>query len=139
VGGWAPRAPEASVRPRRSLGASGRPLNFTVRQHVDAIPDRSQLLLSLQRALLGAVHSQLRTARWWGVQNFFGNLAGISAPVITRVMVDRTGSFASAFLIAAALALVGALAYGVIVRRIEPVAWHEMDAGGLAPVLTRQA
>jgi hypothetical protein len=54
-------------------------------------------------------------------------------------MVDRTGSFASAFLIAAALALVGALAYGVIVRRIEPVAWHEMDAGGLAPVLTRQA
>jgi hypothetical protein len=29
---------------------------------VDAIPDRSQLLLSLQRALLGAVHSQLRQA-----------------------------------------------------------------------------
>jgi len=36
--------------------------DFTVRQHVDAIPDRSQLLLSLQRALLGAVHSQLRQA-----------------------------------------------------------------------------
>jgi hypothetical protein len=29
---------------------------------VEAIPDRSQLLLSLQRALLGAVHSQLRQA-----------------------------------------------------------------------------
>jgi hypothetical protein len=29
---------------------------------VDAIPDRSQLLLSLQRALTGAVHSQLRQA-----------------------------------------------------------------------------
>lgn len=29
---------------------------------MDAIPDRSQLLLSLQRALLGAVHSQLRQA-----------------------------------------------------------------------------
>ena len=48
--------------PRRLLGASGWPLNFTARQHVDAIPDRSQLLLSLQRALLGAVHSQLRQA-----------------------------------------------------------------------------
>lgn len=29
---------------------------------MDAIPDRSELLLSLQRALLGAVHSQLRQA-----------------------------------------------------------------------------
>ena len=29
---------------------------------MDAIPDRSQLLLSLQRALAGAVHSQLRQA-----------------------------------------------------------------------------
>jgi hypothetical protein len=27
----APRAPEDSMRPRRSIGASGRPLNFTVR------------------------------------------------------------------------------------------------------------
>jgi len=31
VGGYAPRALEDSVRPRRSMGASGRPLNFTVR------------------------------------------------------------------------------------------------------------
>jgi hypothetical protein len=29
---------------------------------MDAIPDRSELLLSFQRALLGAVHSQLRQA-----------------------------------------------------------------------------
>jgi hypothetical protein len=29
----APRALEDSVRPRRSVGASGRPLNFTVRGH----------------------------------------------------------------------------------------------------------
>ena len=31
AGGYAPRAPEDSVRPRRSSGSSGRPLNFTVR------------------------------------------------------------------------------------------------------------
>ena len=62
MGGYAPRAHGDSVRPRRLSVASGRPLNFTVRQHVDAIPDRSQLLLSLQRALLGAEHSQLRQA-----------------------------------------------------------------------------
>jgi hypothetical protein len=31
VGGYAPRAREDSVRPRRLRGASGRPPNFTVR------------------------------------------------------------------------------------------------------------
>jgi MFS family permease len=76
-------------------------------------------------------------ARWMGVQNFSANLAGISAPVITGVVVDRTGSFSSAFLIAAAVALVGMLAYGVIVRRIEPVDWHTAGVGGLVPVLRR--
>ena len=78
-------------------------------------------------------------ARWWGVQNFFANLGGISAPVITGVVVDRTGSFGSAFLIAAALALLGVFAFGVLVRRIEPVDWHTMDSGRLVPVLTRES
>jgi hypothetical protein len=31
VSGYAPRAPEDSMRPRRLSGAPGRPLNFTVR------------------------------------------------------------------------------------------------------------
>ena len=31
MGGYAPRAREESMRPRRLVGASGRPLNFTVR------------------------------------------------------------------------------------------------------------
>ena len=77
-------------------------------------------------------------ARWMGVQNFSANLAGISAPVITGVVVDRTGSFSSAFLIAAAAALVGMFAYGVIVRRIEPVDWRTAGVAGLVPVLRRQ-
>jgi MFS family permease len=77
-------------------------------------------------------------ARWMGVQNFSANLAGISAPVITGVVVDRTGSFSSAFLIAAAAALVGMFAYGVIVRRIEPVDWRTAGVAGLVPVFRRQ-
>ena len=59
---YATRALVKSVRPRRLPCAVRRPLKLIVRQHVDAIPDRSQLLLSLQRALIGAVHSQLRQA-----------------------------------------------------------------------------
>lgn len=77
-------------------------------------------------------------ARWFGVQNSLANLAGIAAPVITGIVVDRTGSFSFAFLIAAVLALVGMIAYGLIVRRIEPVDWHTPDLGGLVSVLTRQ-
>ena len=61
--------------------------------------------------------------RWMGVQNFFGNLAGVAAPVITGVVVDRTGTFSAGFLIAAVLAVVGIIAYGFIVHRIEPIDW----------------
>src|SRR5262249_29291891 len=44
-------------------------------------------------------------ARWMGVQNFFSNLAGITAPIITGVAIDRTASFTVAFAIAAGLAV----------------------------------
>ena len=67
-------------------------------------------------------------ARWFGVQNFVTNLAGISAPVITGIVIDRTGSFSSAFLIAAVLAVIGMIAYGLIVRRVEPVDWHALNS-----------
>jgi len=62
-------------------------------------------------------------ARWMGVQNLFANVAGIAAPVITGVVVDRTGTFSAGFLIAASLAVVGMFAYGLIVRDVEPVRW----------------
>jgi hypothetical protein len=39
----APRAPGDSVRPRRPAGASGRPLNFTVRSHLGEIQRREEL------------------------------------------------------------------------------------------------
>jgi hypothetical protein len=39
VGGYAPRAREDSVRPRRLISASGRPLNFTVRAHMNVPAD----------------------------------------------------------------------------------------------------
>ena len=60
-----------------------------------------------------------------GVQNFFANFAGVTAPVTTGVVVDRTGAFSGAFLIAAVLALVGLFAYGFIVRGREPISWPE--------------
>jgi len=73
------------------------------------------------------------TGRWYGVQNFIGNLAGITAPVLTGVLVDRTGDFSAGFLIAAVLAVVGMIAYGLIIGRIEPIDWRAADDRRLVP------
>lgn len=75
------------------------------------------------------------SARWMGVQNFCANLAGVAAPALTGVIVDRSGSFASAFVIAALIALIGMLALTVVVRRIEPIDW----SGARSPAPARLA
>jgi len=62
--------------------------------------------------------------RWMGIQNFFGNFAGITAPIVTGVVVDRTGTFSAGFLTAAGWAVIGIVAYGLIVRTIEPIDWQ---------------
>jgi cyanate permease len=62
-----------------------------------------------------------------GVQNTCANLAGITAPLITGVVVDQTGSFTAAFVIAAALGVIGTVAFGLIVRRIEPIDWRATE------------
>jgi cyanate permease len=67
--------------------------------------------------------------QWTGLQNFCGNLAGILGPVLTGMLVDRTGTFASAFFVTAGISLTAALAFGVIVPQIEPVAWPARDPG----------
>jgi cyanate permease len=59
-----------------------------------------------------------------GVQNTCANIAGITAPLITGVIVDRTGSFTPAFVIAAALSVIGIVAFGFVVRRIQPIDWE---------------
>jgi len=59
--------------------------------------------------------------RWVGVQNGLGNVAGIIAPALTGVIVEWSGHYALAFVASAVAALVGAVGYGVIVRRIAPV------------------
>ncbi|MBS0409163.1 MAG: MFS transporter [Proteobacteria bacterium] len=66
--------------------------------------------------------------KWIGVQNCIGNIAGIVAPIITGVVVDRSGAFVWAFVIAAGIGLLGVVGWGLIVRRVEPVAWPEAAA-----------
>lgn len=45
------------------------------------------------------------------IMNFFNNVAGIAAPIITGVIVGRTGSFALGFIIAGIVLALGILSY----------------------------
>jgi MFS family permease len=56
-----------------------------------------------------------------GVQNAVGNLAGIVGPIVTGIIVDRTGSFLNAFYVAAAVCGAGALTWTLAVPRIAPL------------------
>jgi MFS family permease len=60
-------------------------------------------------------------ARWTGLQNGFGNLAGVAAPWFTGWVVDRTGQFYLAFLAAAAMALAGAACFMFGIREVRQV------------------
>lgn len=62
-------------------------------------------------------------AKWIAMQNGFANLAGILAPIVTGLVVDRTGKYYWAFVIAAAVATAGILGWGLMIRRVEPLDW----------------
>jgi len=64
--------------------------------------------------------------RWSGVQLFIGNMSGVVAPAITGLILQRTGHFAGAFLIVAAISWIGSLVWLLVVGPIEPVAWKSV-------------
>jgi MFS family permease len=64
--------------------------------------------------------------RWVGVHNCVGALAGILAPTITGVLVDRTGQFSAAFALAAAVSVIGLAAWLVVLPKIAALRWSEL-------------
>jgi sugar phosphate permease len=63
--------------------------------------------------------------KWIALQNCVGNLAGITAPLLTGFIIDHAGGFSAAFLSAGAVTLIGALGWGLIIVRVEQVQWDE--------------
>jgi MFS family permease len=72
------------------------------------------------------------TGRWVGVQNACGNLAGVFAPTITGVLLDMTGHFSSAFVLAGALNIFGLLGWLWMLPRIEPLDWSRVGVSAAA-------
>jgi MFS family permease len=68
------------------------------------------------------------TGRWMGLQNAVGNVAGISAPIITGYIVESTGHFSAAFIVASVIALIGVFAWLVLMPTVEPVRWGQPAA-----------
>src|SRR5580692_2262046 len=52
---------------------------------------------------------------WTGFENFAGNLAGVLAPLLTGLLISRTGSYAPGFGLAVAVLLAGIFCYWFIV------------------------
>ncbi|MBS0389220.1 MAG: MFS transporter, partial [Proteobacteria bacterium] len=72
------------------------------------------------------------TGRWVGIQNACGNVAGMVAPVATGLLVDRTGRFDLAFIVAAVVSVLGCVGWLWMMPRIAPIDWHE-PGGSRAP------
>jgi MFS family permease len=58
---------------------------------------------------------------WTGVENFVGNIAGILAPIVTGVLIARTGSYFPGFALAAIVLVAGILSYWLIVGKLQPM------------------
>lgn len=65
------------------------------------------------------------TARWVGVQNAAGNVAGLIAPAITGILVDRTGLFDVAFALAAGVNILGLVGWVLMLPKIAPIEWAQ--------------
>jgi MFS transporter, ACS family, D-galactonate transporter len=63
--------------------------------------------------------------RWVGVQNFVGNVGGAFAPVLTGLLLERTGSFYWPFFITAIMAWIGAVGWYLVVGPLEEVDWEK--------------
>ncbi len=74
--------------------------------------------------------------RWTGIQNGIGNMAGVIAPALTGILVDRTGNFTVPFTIAAITAYVSAFVWVFAVGPVLPVDWAERARLRVAKLVT---
>lgn len=85
---------------------------------------QSPAVFAIPQILAGAS----ATGRWVGVQNSLGNLAGILAPLLTGFIVQATRQFTAAFLLAAAVSVLGFVGWVLMIPRLQPLQWPATSA-----------
>lgn len=63
--------------------------------------------------------------KWTGLQNCAGNMAGVVAPVVTGLVVQKTGAFYGAFAVVCVFLVIGAFSYVFLVGPIQQIAWKK--------------
>ncbi len=110
-------------------------------------PDLSVLLLVVSCSALGLFTSNVwaitqtlagphAAGSWTGIQNAIGNIGGVISPVLTGIVVGRTGSYYLAFAVASGMLLVGAASYLILVDEIGPLQWTKASPKGKIAVWT---
>jgi dipeptide/tripeptide permease len=54
--------------------------------------------------------------------NFIGNLGGVLSPLVTGILISRTGSYVPGFALAPVVLMAGLLSYWFIVKELKPLA-----------------
>jgi MFS transporter, ACS family, D-galactonate transporter len=150
VSGWlADRWIRAGASPTkaRKAFAAGPPVCVAILLALcaTAAPTVSVVLLLAAMAFFGVSSSNIyaisqrlagpeAAGRWVGFQNGFGNVSGAVVPVVTGLVLERTGHFAWAFLIAAGVELLAAVFWGLVLGPVEPVTWHGKAKAQVAAV-----
>jgi len=70
------------------------------------------------------------TGRWVGLQNSLGSLAGAVSPFVTGQIIQSTGRFTNALLVAAVVMAVGVLGWTWMLPKLTELRWE--PAGTLA-------
>ena len=74
----------------------------------------------------------LATGRWMGVQNAVSNTAGIVAPLAAGYLARATGHYTAALWVAGVIALIGLLAWVIVVPPVRPIDWSRYGSSELS-------
>jgi MFS family permease len=68
------------------------------------------------------------SGRWVGIQNSLGNFAGFVSPLLTGFIIQSTGRFTLAFLVAAVVSMLGLIGWIWMVPRLAQIKWKPAAA-----------
>ncbi len=135
---WLIRRGHSATRVRKTFVTSGLLLCCVTLLPAAVVrsPEQCVMLLVISCAALGFFTSNVwaitqtlagpkAAGSWTGVQNAIGNLGGVISPLLTGVVVARTGSYYLAFATASVMLVLGAGSYLFLVGEVKPLRWEQ--------------